>query len=179
MARFPDLAGSGSQLRLNRACSKRLSIEPARTSCNAAGINPPCQGSYSQSPSLFFPSPSPRQRRGDCMRRQLAPPHLFFLHQSADAKDCVPSETRSADWAVDFSADDYVRLLHTFSDHIRLGRVRLAALTEDIRTVINGSYGGVVTRPYRSVLRMGRRTRQAGDAEFQRSWPIPKFERVK
>ena len=86
-----------------------------------------------------------------------------FLKDGLFTDVCV----HSCDWAVDFSADDYVRLLHTFSDHIRLGRVRLADLTEDIRTVINGSYGGVVTRPYRSVLRMGRRTPQARDVEFR------------
>ena len=88
-----------------------------------------------------------------------------FLKDGLFTDVCV----HSCDWAVDFSADDYVRLLHTFSDHIRLGRLRLADLTADIRTVINGSYGGVVTRPYRSVLRMGRRTPQAGDVEFRRS----------
>ena len=63
---------------------------------------------------------------------------------------------RSYDWSCDFSADDYVRLLRTFSDHIRLGEERLAGLAEDIRKFIEERYGGYVTRPYRSVLHMAK-----------------------
>lgn len=64
---------------------------------------------------------------------------------------------QSYDWSIDFTADDYVRLLRTFSDHIRLGEERLAGLAEDIRKLIEGRYDGYVTRPYRSVLHMAKR----------------------
>ena len=65
------------------------------------------------------------------------------------------------DWQARFTAEGYARLLHTFSDHIRLGPDRLAALVADIGRLIDEEYDGAVRRPYRSVLRLARR-RQPG-----------------
>lgn len=61
------------------------------------------------------------------------------------------------DWHVNFTSDQYGRLLHTFSDHIRLGEDRLATLVVDVRRLIDSDFGGIVRRPYRAVLRLARR----------------------
>jgi SAM-dependent methyltransferase len=61
------------------------------------------------------------------------------------------------DWTLPLTAQEYGRLLHTFSDHVRLGESRLTALVEDIQALVDERYRGVVDRPYRSVLRLARR----------------------
>jgi SAM-dependent methyltransferase len=63
----------------------------------------------------------------------------------------------SYNWSVNFSTAEYLRLLRTFSDHIRLGEDRLRGLTDDIGKLIDARYEGRVTRPYATVLHMARR----------------------
>ncbi|MHC4932558.1 MAG: class I SAM-dependent methyltransferase [Planctomycetota bacterium] len=54
-------------------------------------------------------------------------------------------------WTRRLTADEYVRLLQTHSDHCMLGPDRLGALLDDLRTCIEG-LGGAVDRDYESVL---------------------------
>ncbi len=94
-----------------------------------------------------------------------------LVDRAIDLTCLEPSETLSDLARVTFADRPNVEILTTrfeaFDSPEHDLNLVLAALTEDIRTVINGSYGGVVTRPYRSVLRIGRRTPQARDVEFR------------
>ena len=51
-------------------------------------------------------------------------------------------------WTVNFTRDEYLRLLHTFSDHLRLGKERLNQVCDTIGELIDSHYGGVIERPY-------------------------------
>ena len=58
------------------------------------------------------------------------------------------------DWEKQFSADDYVRHLGTFSDHISLPEAQREELFRELRALINGKYNGSVTKCYKSELVM-------------------------
>jgi len=69
--------------------------------------------------------------------------------------------TRSYEWSAEYAADEYVRLLHTYSDHLALPGKTLQALCSAVREAIERN-GGVLQRPYLSVLylaHVGRRQR--------------------
>ena len=59
--------------------------------------------------------------------------------------------TRSYEWSAEYAADEYVRLLHTYSDHLALPARTLQALCAAVREEIERN-GGVLQRPYLSVL---------------------------
>jgi len=56
------------------------------------------------------------------------------------------------DWEKQFSAEDYVSHLATFSDHISLPEAQREELFREIRALINGKYNGRVGKRYRSEL---------------------------
>lgn len=58
---------------------------------------------------------------------------------------------RSYNWSAEYTADEYVRLLHTYSDHLALPDATRHALCDAIRALIEG-HGGVIERPYLAVL---------------------------
>ncbi len=62
-------------------------------------------------------------------------------------------------WSVTFTRREYQRLLHTFSDHLRLGAERLNRLCEVIGELIDSRYGGAIERPYETELLLGRKRR--------------------
>ena len=66
-------------------------------------------------------------------------------------------ETRLFDWSLGFTRDDYLRLLGTFSDHRLLSPERREKLFSGIGRLIDDEFGGVVDRPFRTILSMGRR----------------------
>jgi SAM-dependent methyltransferase len=102
------------------------------------------------------PEWSSPQKPGEKIEDQAKKPPA--KHPLQDENFTIPVSS-TYDWSVDLSADDYVRLLRTFSDHIRLGEDRLRGLTDDIRGLIKENYGGQVTRPYRSELYMAKRSK--------------------
>jgi ubiquinone/menaquinone biosynthesis C-methylase UbiE len=55
-------------------------------------------------------------------------------------------------WSTKFTAEQYVKLLNTFSDHRNLEENKRTLLFHKIYDVINEDYGGVITRPYLTVL---------------------------
>ena len=65
--------------------------------------------------------------------------------------------TSSYHWSMTFSQQDYLRLLHTFSDHLRLGEERLNRLCDAIGELIDKRYGGSIERPYETIMVMGRK----------------------
>jgi SAM-dependent methyltransferase len=67
-----------------------------------------------------------------------------------------PEPMRSYDWVRVYTADEYVQLLRTHSDHILLPEGRLAALLDGVRTVIDDA-GGTLELPHRTHLWLARR----------------------
>jgi len=59
---------------------------------------------------------------------------------------------RKYPWQAEYDAETYIRLLSTYSDHIRLPDREREALLEGIANLINGRYHGRVTKHYESVL---------------------------
>jgi SAM-dependent methyltransferase len=61
-------------------------------------------------------------------------------------------EVRTYPWSRVFTKKQYLKLLDTFSDHRNLKALRRRELYDGISKVIEEEYGGVITRPYLSVL---------------------------
>jgi hypothetical protein len=59
---------------------------------------------------------------------------------------------RTYPWAVEYSAEQYIELLSTYSDHISLPDAERNALFEGILDLIRTEYGGCVLKPYQAVL---------------------------
>jgi SAM-dependent methyltransferase len=60
-------------------------------------------------------------------------------------------QVRRYPWTERYTADQYVKLMHTFSDHVRLGKDAFQRLCAGVREAI-ARFGGVVTKPYLSLL---------------------------
>ena len=63
---------------------------------------------------------------------------------------------RKYPWSVRYKTSEYLRLLGTYSDHLRLSEQRRTALFEDIAEVIERN-GGFIERPYLAVVYMAQR----------------------
>jgi SAM-dependent methyltransferase len=61
-------------------------------------------------------------------------------------------QVRRYPWSRAYTADQYLKLLDTYSDHRRLDNRRRRQLYVGIRAIIEEEYEGKVTRPYLSVL---------------------------
>lgn len=59
-------------------------------------------------------------------------------------------------WRRDFTADEYLALLGTYSDHLALPAAQRTALLAAIRSTIETQFGGVVRREYWTHLHLGR-----------------------
>jgi trans-aconitate methyltransferase len=62
-------------------------------------------------------------------------------------------------WSAAYSAEQYVHLLNTYSDHIALRPDQKEMLFCDIARMIDEEYSGEVTKEYETVLEMRRRKR--------------------
>lgn len=71
-----------------------------------------------------------------------------------------PVVVRTYRWNQPYSADDYVRLLNTYSDHHNLEEPKRTRLSEGIREFINRNYGGSISKDYLTILYLARK-RQA------------------
>lgn len=60
-------------------------------------------------------------------------------------------------WSKNYTRDEYIQLLNTYSNHLSLERERRAWLHTAIGELIDGEFGGIVVRPYVSVLHLARR----------------------
>jgi len=65
----------------------------------------------------------------------------------------------SYSWTATFTRDEYLRLMHTFSDHLRLGEERLQQVCDAIGELIDRRYDGMVKRPYITEMLLGRKRR--------------------
>mgnify|MGYP003681955346 CR=1 FL=1 len=55
-------------------------------------------------------------------------------------------------WTKVYTADQYIQLLNTYSNHRCLNRKRRERLFNDVRALIEDKYGGRIIRPYLTVL---------------------------
>jgi SAM-dependent methyltransferase len=62
---------------------------------------------------------------------------------------------RSYRWSAEYTSDEYVRLLRTYSDHLALPEITRRALCDAIRESIE-AHGGVIARPVLAVLYVAR-----------------------
>lgn len=63
-----------------------------------------------------------------------------------------PAQRRSWRWRRQFSAEEYVQLLDTYSDHLAMPTDQRSRLYASLRELIDDSFGGVVFREYLTVL---------------------------
>jgi hypothetical protein len=63
-----------------------------------------------------------------------------------------PVQVKRYPWNKVYSTEAYLRLLNTYSDHLALDENKRQALFEGIGELIEREYGGVVDRPYLTVL---------------------------
>jgi ubiquinone/menaquinone biosynthesis C-methylase UbiE len=64
---------------------------------------------------------------------------------------------RTYPWSVQYSAEEYIKLLSTYSDHISLPDAEREALFEGIADLIHKEYGGRVLKHYQAVLTLRRK----------------------
>ncbi|MBL7032942.1 MAG: class I SAM-dependent methyltransferase [Candidatus Delongbacteria bacterium] len=111
--------------------------------------------------SGFFRDTSPIYHR-------MVPEWRDRSQSGADPGGEIPDEFRQSglfdhitthyyEWSVSFNREQYLRLLRTFSDHLRLGEERLSRLSGAIGELIDSSYGGVIERSYLTELLLGRK----------------------
>lgn len=66
-------------------------------------------------------------------------------------------DVRIVPFTLDFTADSYVDLLRTYSDHITLPPDELQRLLDGVRTLITERFGGRIRRDWCTVVFLGRR----------------------
>jgi SAM-dependent methyltransferase len=103
----------------------------------------------------------------ECYRRWFAESAGIRLRTAADiAPDngelehsgrFEPATFRRYEWEQPYSAQEYVDLLRTYSDHRALGETRLRPLLDCISRLINERYGGRIRKRYLNELRIARR----------------------
>jgi len=72
-----------------------------------------------------------------------------------------PAQRRSWRWRRQFSAEEYVQLLDTYSDHLAMPADQRGRLYDSLRELIDGSFRGVVVREYLTVLYLAQARRPA------------------
>ncbi len=65
--------------------------------------------------------------------------------------------TRRYPWSVEYTANQYVDLLGTYSDHISLPEAEKRALFTGIADLIDQEYGGKVLKHYEAILTLRRK----------------------
>jgi trans-aconitate methyltransferase len=59
-------------------------------------------------------------------------------------------------WEEEYYVEDYINLLSTYSDHIKLKNKERKNLYSDLRKLINGKYNGKVLKKYKEILEIGK-----------------------
>ena len=60
-------------------------------------------------------------------------------------------------WTANYSAEEYIKLIGTYSDHIALPELNRTHLFEGIADLINKNYGGLITKYYEAALAFRRK----------------------
>lgn len=74
-----------------------------------------------------------------------------------------PAQRYSWRWRRQFSAEEYVQLLDTYSDHLAMPADQRARLYDSLRELVDDSFGGVVIREYLTVLYLAQARRPAAE----------------
>ncbi len=64
-------------------------------------------------------------------------------------------------WKQTYTTYEYLRLINTYSGHLRLAEDRRRALYQAIAELIEKRFGGKVEKPYLSVLYMAKKENQS------------------
>lgn len=64
----------------------------------------------------------------------------------------APVVVKTYAWTQDYTAQEYIRLLNTYSDNRNLPPEQRAQLFRELAEVIDTNYGGAITKPYLAVL---------------------------
>lgn len=64
---------------------------------------------------------------------------------------------RAYPWAQDYSAEQYIKLLGTYSDHIALPHLNRGLLFDGVADLINRGYGGTITKHHETTLSFRRK----------------------
>jgi len=100
-----------------------------------------------------------------CIYRDVTPEWLDPINKQSDCDWIESIKSRIAEvdffgysmvktyyWSKVFSAEEYIKLLSTYSDHIALEEHRRKRLFEGIHRLIDERFGGQIVRPYLTVL---------------------------
>lgn len=68
-----------------------------------------------------------------------------------------PVTVRTYPWTHTYTTSEYLDLLNTYSDHLNLEESKRRQLHDGLAAMIDNRYGGVVTKPYLSVLYIARK----------------------
>jgi len=68
-----------------------------------------------------------------------------------------PVQVKRYPWVRDYTTEEYLRLLNTYSGHRSLDEGRRLKLFSSIGELVESAYGGIVTRPYLAVLHIARK----------------------
>ena len=91
--------------------------------------------------------------------RNAFPTAIGILHvgSSVTRPNWRDVDVRIVPFTLDFTADSYVDLLRTYSDHITLPPDELQRLLDGVRTLITERFGGRLRREWCTVVFLGRR----------------------
>jgi hypothetical protein len=73
-----------------------------------------------------------------------------------------PVIVKTYPWSENYTTTEYLRLLNTYSPNRNLSESKRTRLFQDIANLIEGKYGGAITKPYLAVLYLARK-RASGD----------------
>ena len=79
-------------------------------------------------------------------------------------REFEPVVTKRYSWSRDYTRDEYIQLLNTYSNHLSLEPKRRARLHAALGKLIDDEFGGVVARPYLSTLYLAKK--KAGAAHI-------------
>ena len=102
---------------------------------------------FSIAPELAHPDTAPSiEQRIEAMTQEIERTGLFG-----------PIAVKRYAWSNDYSREEYLRLLNTYSNHLSLEQGRRARLHAAIGELIDRQFDGIVERPYLAVLHLARR----------------------
>lgn len=159
MKPFEEWQADGMAFDLVIAATSFHWIDPAVRYCKSAEVLGPCgalaiiHNNHIRQDEGFFAEVEPLYRQYYGPAKPLPPAEHTGTPQPEPGEECFePPIRRNHLWSREYDAERYIKLLGTFSDHIRLPAERRDALFAGIRALINDRYGGRVVRHQEATL---------------------------
>ena len=73
----------------------------------------------------------------------------------------APVAVRTYRWSRSYTAEEYIKLLNTYSDHLLLAEQKRKRLHDGIQALIEDEYGGTITKPYLTILYIAKKRAQS------------------